>query len=263
MQIYPMVIDLSHWDPAQDYNAVVQDGIQGVIYKATEGTSYTDDTYVAQQHAAKAVGLCWGAYHFADGSDVHRQIDNFMRFACPDTDELFCIDWEDNGGNVMSAANVKTWITEVEKQLNRPNQCVIYSGNTAKEKISGKDSFFGARRLWLCQYTTGTPTWQQSWENYWLWQFTDGQYGPSPHSIDGVGHCDINSYDAGSAADLVSTWATGQSEPVPPTPEQDVVTVLITAPPSVTVKVMQSSGATPPRSLATQRSVRRQESGRA
>src|SRR5215467_13284055 len=96
MQIFPMVVDLSHWDPASDYNKVKAAGIRGVIYKATEGTSYTDDTYVQQQHAAKAAGLKWGSYHFADGSSVQQQVDNYMGFACPDPDELFCLDWEDN-----------------------------------------------------------------------------------------------------------------------------------------------------------------------
>jgi len=244
MKIYPMVVDLSHWDPASDYNAVKAAGIHGVIYKATEGSSYTDDTYVSQQHAAKAAGLLWGSYHFADASDVNKQISNFMKFACPDPDELFCLDWEDNpsGGGAMSAANAKTWITEVERQLNRPNQCVIYSGNTAKEKISGKDSFFGARRLWLCQYTSGTPTWQQSWDNYWLWQFTDGQVGPTPHSISGIGPCDINSYDQGPADQLAAEWATGKAvTPIPPVPTEQVVNVLINAPPGITVKVRQVS----------------------
>jgi lysozyme len=239
MKIYPMVVDLSHWDPAYDYNAVKAGGIVGVIYKGTQGTSYTDPTYVAQQHAAKAAGLLFGAYHFADGSNVNAQIDNFMRFACPDPDELFCLDWEDNGGNVMSAADARTWITQVENQLNRPGQCVLYSGNTAKEKIKGKDAFFGARRLWLCQYTSGTPTWQESWGSFWLWQYTDGQVGPEPHSVSGVGNCDINSYDRGDAAQLAAEWATGSAEPSPaPTPPAaQVVNVLVTAPPGISVKV--------------------------
>jgi lysozyme len=249
MKIFPMAVDLSHWDRASDYSQVKSAGIFGVIYKATEGTSYTDDTYVRQQHAAKSVGLLWGAYHFADSSDVHRQIDNFMRFASPDPDELFGIDWEDNGGNKMSAADVKTWITEVEKQLNRPNQCVIYSGNTAKQNIQGKDAFFGARRLWLAQYTTGTPTCQKSWDNYWLWQFTDGKSGPDPHVINGVGNCDINSFDRdGGSDELKATWATGQAQvaatltPLTATPAQppdSTVSVVISAPPGIAVKVRQ------------------------
>jgi lysozyme len=242
MNVNPLVIDLSHWDPAYDYAAVKADGIVGVIYKATEGGGYCDDTYVQQQHAAKAAGLKWGAYHFADGSSTQGQVDNFLRFAAPDPDELFCLDWEDNpsGNGCMSADEAEEWITRVETALGRPGQCVIYSGNTAKEQIDGQNEFFGSRRLWLCQYGN-SPSWQESWEEPWLWQFTDGVYGPTPHSIDGVGPCDINSYDE-APEQLIAEWATGkeEAEPKPPVPPSlDAVTVIVAAPPGVVVKVRQ------------------------
>ena len=108
--INPRVVDLSHWGPAHDYDAVKDAGIVGVIYKATQGIGFTDHTYVQQQHAAKTAGLKWGAYHFADGSDLDRQVTNFLRFAAPDPDELFCLDWEDNSGDTMSANGVKKWV---------------------------------------------------------------------------------------------------------------------------------------------------------
>lgn len=241
MKINPLVCDLSHWDPADDYDEVMADGIIGVIYKATEGGGYCDDTYVSQQHAAKAAGLLWGAYHFADGSDVQRQVDNFMRFACPDPDELFCLDWEDNpsGNGRMSVNQAEEWITAVENALRRPGECVIYSGNTAKELLQGENEFFGSRRLWLCQYGS-SPSWQESWDKPWLWQFTDGVYGPEPHAIDGIGPCDINSYD-GDDEQLTAEWATGKAdEPGPaPVPQEGVVNVLIAAPPNTIVKVRQ------------------------
>jgi lysozyme len=240
--INPLFVDLSHWDPAEDYDAVKAEGIVAVVYKATEGQFYTDDTYVEQQHMAKSAGLKWGAYHFADSSDVYGQIDNFLRFACPDPDELFCLDWEDNpsGAGCMSVGDVKTWITEVENALRRPGECVLYSGNTAKEALGDTvDEFLGARRLWLCQYGSN-PTWQRSWSKYWAWQFTDGEYGPTPHSINGIGHCDINSYDS-SAEQLVAEWASGSVPTRPPPAVRDVVTVLINAPPNVEVKVRRFS----------------------
>jgi lysozyme len=243
MQINPLVVDLSHWDPAYDYDEVKEDGIVGVIYKATEGQTYTDDTYVGQQHAAKAAGLRWGSYHFADASDVGGQIDNYLRFAGPDEDELICLDWEDNptGNGMMEVGDVKVWIEEVERQLGRPGECVIYSGNTAKEQLGDDvDPFLGARRLWHAQYGS-TPSWQKSWKTMWLWQFTDGVYGPEPHSVDGVGPCDINSY-AGTAKQLIAEWATGSADrpPAPePDPDQPVVNVLISAPAGTIVKVRQ------------------------
>lgn len=235
--INPLVVDLSHWDPAQDYNKVAKEGIIGVIYKATEGTGYTDPTYVQQQQAAKSAGLRWGSYHFATAATLQGQIDNYLRYAAPDPDELFCLDWEDYGSNTMTLNHVKTWITEVENALHREGQCVLYSGNTAKEALENSiDKFLGERRLWLCQYGSN-PVWQKSWETYWLWQFTDGQVGPEPHTIDGIGPCDINSYDD-DADKLIAEWATGTADSQPPPAEvASTVHVLIHAPEGVTVKV--------------------------
>lgn len=235
--INPLVVDLSHWDPASDYSAVKRDGIVGVIYKATEGTGYTDPTYVSQQQAAKKAGLKWGAYHFATAASLQGQIENFLRFAAPDPDELFCLDWEDYGSNTMSQSQAETWIREVENALRRPGQCVLYSGNTAKEALGNKvNKFFGERRLWLCQYGS-KPVWQKSWEKYWLWQYTDGLVGPEPHSISGIGPCDVNSYDNGADM-LIAEWATGKIEELrPPAEVADVVHIMVHAPPGVTIKV--------------------------
>ena len=237
--INALVVDLSHWDPADDYAAAKQAGIVAVIFKATEGQSYTDPTYTQQQKAAKAAGLLWGSYHFADASDVNGQINNYLRFAAPDPHELFCLDWEDNptGNGMMSVSNAKAWIMAVENALDRPGQCVIYSGNTAKEQLgASNDSFFGARRLWLAQYAT-TPSWQTSWDDYWLWQFTDGEYGPLPHSIPGIGNCDINSYPF-AAEKLIAEWATGMTGGIPiPPPAGAVVSIDIKTPPTVRLQL--------------------------
>lgn len=233
----PLVCDLSHWDPATSYAQVKAAGIVGVIFKATQGTSMRDGTYVAQQAAAKLAGLQWGSYHFADRSDAATQAQNYLRFAAPDPTELFALDWEDNNGNKMSLQQVIDWVTIVENALGRPGQCVIYSGNTAKEALgSTHNEFLGSRRLWLAQYTT-TPSVQISWSTWWLWQYTDGVNGPPPHSINGVGHCDINSFQ-GTPEDLATQWATGGHEPVPvPPPEDLVVNITIDAPPGVKVNI--------------------------
>lgn len=237
--INPLFVDLSHHDPAEDYSAVKDAGYVGCVYKATEGTDYTDDTYVSQQTAAKAVGLKWGSYHFADGSNVSRQIDNYLKYAFPDPDELFCLDWEDNGGDTMDLEDAKTWIKEVENALKREGECVLYSGNTAKEALGDEvDTFLGARRLWLCQYGD-TPTWQRSWDRYdYYWQFTDGVYGPNPHIVDGIGPCDINSYD-GTPEELATTWASGQVQPAPPPVllPKETVAILVAAPTNVRIIV--------------------------
>jgi lysozyme len=222
-----MVIDLSHWDPATDYGAVKNAGVLGVIYKATQGLNYTDPTYNSQKQAAKAAGLLWGSYHFADSSDINTQINNYLHFAQPTSEEIFCLDWEDNGSTTMTADMAKTWIQGVEQKLSRVNQCLLYSGNTAKEALgSAVDTFFGARRLWLAQYSP-TPSVQPSWATYWLWQYSAS--GPCP----GVPTpCDVNAY-WNTPDDLIATWATGISEK-----DLSVVTVTISAPTGVKVNVV-------------------------
>ena len=69
-----MILWVREWSHWQRTVRKLFDGIVGVIYKATQGTSYTDDTYVNQQHAAKAAGLLWGAYHFAEATNVDQQV---------------------------------------------------------------------------------------------------------------------------------------------------------------------------------------------
>lgn len=239
--INPLVVDLSHWDPADNYTKVKNAGIVGVIYKATDDTTYNDPTYKAQKAAAKAAGLRWGSYHFAHPGSVLDQIQNYLTFAAPQADEIFCLDWEAANDGTMSADEAKQWITGVETTLKRPNQCLIYSGNVAKEELgSTHDAFFAQRRLWLAQYSP-TPTVQASWQTYWLWQFTDGQVGPAPHTISGVGPCDINSY-AGSADQLIAEWATGRAvAPAPPVVAVSTVTIRVDAPANVKVVVINNT----------------------
>lgn len=237
----PLAVDLSHWDPADNYAKVKNAGIVGVIYKATDDTSYTDPTYKSQKAAAKAAGLLWGSYHFAHPGSISEQVGNYLAFANPEPDEIFCLDWENANDGTMSGSEAQQWIEGVEGKLGRPKQCLIYSGNVAKEKLGNSHySFFGLRRLWLAQYST-TATVQVSWETYWLWQFTDGQVGPQPHSIAGIGACDINHF-AGSVDQLKTEWSGGKVQPTPaPVPEMQTVTLTIDAPDNVRVIVRGGS----------------------
>jgi GH25 family lysozyme M1 (1,4-beta-N-acetylmuramidase) len=223
-----LVIDLSHWDPASDYSAVKNAGVIGVIYKASQGQSAIDPTYNSQKNAAKAAGLKWGSYHFGDSSDISSQVNNFLTHAQPASDELFCLDWEDNGSTTMSAAMAKAWIEGVESKLGRTTQCVLYSGNTAKEALgSTVDPFFGARRLWLAQYSS-IPSVQASWTTYWLWQYSDK--GACPGLT--VPTCDVSTY-FGTTVSLITEWSNGIDDSSVP-----VVTVSISAPPGVKVNVV-------------------------
>jgi lysozyme len=58
-------IDVSHWQGDIDWRKVKDDGVEFAFIKATEGTSFIDDKFLANVNGANAVGIKTGAYHFA------------------------------------------------------------------------------------------------------------------------------------------------------------------------------------------------------
>lgn len=235
-----MVVDLSHYDLVTDYEAMKANGVIGVIYKATQGMGYQDDTYDRERTRALKAGLKWGAYHFGDNGDVKIQVANFLGYAQIDRDSLFALDYESNGDNTMSIDQAQDWIEQVEKGLGREKQAVIYSGSLIKEDLGNQaNEFFGCRRLWLAQYGD-KPVVQCSWNTYWLWQYSGDGEGPEPHTVDGVdGDCDCNYY-VGSVEQLGNEWATGTKElPIPTTPS--LVTITIDAPNNIQVNVVYAN----------------------
>jgi lysozyme len=203
----PLVIDIYYGDQVQDFAATRAFGILGVIHKASEATDFTDKLYGERRKLATDLGLKWGAYHFFHGAQPVAEADHFLAVAEPDADTLVALDWEDVPHlGAPGAAAARAFLERIEEKLNR--KAVIYSGNVAKEEIKGADAYFGAHRLWLCQYG---PAWrvQPSWQRPWLWQNNGDSYGPGPHTIPGLhGLCDNNTIvDPMTPADLLTQWA--------------------------------------------------------
>jgi lysozyme len=232
--------DLSHYEWPVDLNKLADAGCVGVIWKATQGSGNRDSTYEGARAAAYAAGLLWGAYHFADGSDVEKQVANYLSYALPNSNDLVCLDFEDYD-SAMSLDDAQAWILATEDNLQRPEEAVLYSGNRIKEELGSRpSSFWGRRRLWLCQYGEN-PSWPAAWDRPWLWQFTDGSIGPEPHSCAGTGSCDVNYYP-GSEQQLIAEWSSGKVEPTPPTPPPSPpseLTVTVLAPKGVKIVVVK------------------------
>jgi lysozyme len=211
------VLDISHHNEVTSWAEVKAAGIVGIIHKATEGTSYIDDQYESARADALGVGLLWGAYHFATASDPEAQAANFLDVVGIDDDTLYCLDWEDYEGNTMNTEQARKFMELVDNATGA-NRCVIYGGNRIKEALgSQEDEFFGAHRLWLCQYGS-SPVVQPSWDDYWLWQYSDGEVGPQPRGCPGVsGYVDTNSWP-GTDEELAAQWSGVQARPPRPTP---------------------------------------------
>lgn len=95
-----VVVDISHHNGNVNLKKAADDGVLGVIQKATQGQSGTDPTYKTNRTKAKDAGLLWGAYHFATGSDGLKQADNFLSTVASTGDDpakvLLVLDFEPN-----------------------------------------------------------------------------------------------------------------------------------------------------------------------
>lgn len=153
------------------------------------------------------VGLLFGMYHFGDGSDVEKQVDNFLSVVGDDSNILLALDYEPNrNGKDMSFAQAIQFLELVYKRTGqRP---VLYSGHLIKESLGITTAFnntLSKHRLWLAQYgpTAKVPS---VWDDYWLWQYTGDGIGPKPHVIPGFqGDADLNVFN-GTEEGLRATW---------------------------------------------------------
>jgi lysozyme len=199
-----MVVDISHHNANPNFAAAKAAGLVGVIHKATQGSGFVDSKYASRKKAALNAGLLWGAYHFATGADTDAQVKNFLKTAGGDDTTLLALDFEKNEqGPSMSLAQAKKFLTAVQKQTGqRPK---IYTGSFMFDTVGKKqDPDFAKYRLWWARYNE-TPEIHPTWSAFWLWQYTDGQHGPKPRQVAGIGFCDCDHF-AGTASELTAQW---------------------------------------------------------
>jgi lysozyme len=209
MEFNPVIVDLSHFDDVQDWDAVKKFGILGVINKATEGSGMIDKTYAIRRKPARDHDILYGAYHFLRPGDPVAQADHFLDVALsvdqPD-ELLLALDHEDRK---VPLADAKKWLQRVLDKAER--RAVLYSGFLIKEQLgSGHDPFLAQHRLWLSHFSSH-PVCPPNWKAPWIIQFTGDGEGPPPHQVPGIsipGGIDLNHYGDGPAK-LKVEWAKG------------------------------------------------------
>ena len=198
------VIDLSHHNGTVNFTKIPAASIVGVIHKATQGTANTDPTYAARRATALDAGLLWGAYHFGTGSDGLTQAVHFLDVIKPDESTLMVLDFEANPqGPSMSLEEARAFVTHVQSETARyPG---FYSGHYVKELLGSQtDPLLANCWFWLSQYGP-TPVVPANWPAWTMWQYTDGAAGPQSHEVDGVGHCDRDTFN-GDVTRLRTLW---------------------------------------------------------
>jgi lysozyme len=198
------IIDVSHYEDVIDFEKVAGDGIVAIIAKASEGATWVDPAYAKFKDAAEKYQFLWGSYHFGSTADVEAQVDHYLATVQPGETELICLDFEENQtGPSMTLTGARDFVTVMKQRVGR--YPVLYGGGWLKQQLNGKaDDVLRRCPLWLSQYSS-KPVLPPGWRKYVLWQYTDGESGPEPHAVNGIGPCDRNHYN-GSVAQLRKAW---------------------------------------------------------
>ena len=201
-----VVVDLSHHNSVSSFQQVRDNGIVGVIHKATQGTSIVDATYHARRELALSAGLLWGAYHFGVKGNADAQVDHFLDTTEPAATDLLVLDFEPHGeSGTMTRAEAERFVTQVNTRLNRyPG---LYSGQAFLRQQMGSNTTSVLKNcfLWIARYSSQSPVVPTAWTTFTFWQYTDGNAGPQPHQVGGIGRCDRDKFN-GDLSGLRRLW---------------------------------------------------------
>ena len=200
MPLLNAVIDLSHFNTVTSFQEVKDDGILGVIHKATQGTGFVDAEYARRRVGALSVGLFWGAYHFGIGGDVEGQGNHFLDIVNPAPTDLLVLDFEPNPrGQTMTLAEAESFVTKVQEQTGHfPG---LYSGHFFLREQLGNNTSTVLKNcfLWIARFSSQLPEIPPAFPTFTLLQYTDGNDGPQPHQVRGVGRCDRDKFNGEEA----------------------------------------------------------------
>lgn len=197
------IVDLYHGDTV-DLPLMANNGVCGIIHKATQGSSITDSAFSTRRAVAASLGLLFGSYHFADNSDPAQQASHWLAVANPSEADVLSLDWEDNGAHSMSYEQACAFVEAVLKIAGR--YPMLYGSNFLHEKIPAGDSILFKCPLWIASYNSA-PKIPTGWAKAILWQYTDGTNGPNnPKTFPGAGNpLDISQFD-GTIDELIKAW---------------------------------------------------------
>lgn len=172
-----------------------------IVMKASEGKTFQDPVYIKRARAARKAGLTVYSYHFARPSNNSGRAEawNFChqvkKVGPLRKSDRYVLDWEDT--NYKSKGD--KWIRQFVRECDRQGVpvTIIYSGGWY---LPGTISYWPTQadgktplRYWHSAYAakiSNVPA--NAKKHLWAWQFTDGVNGPEPHSMPGIGRCDVN-----------------------------------------------------------------------
>lgn len=185
-------IDVSMWQGAIDWQAVANSGIEFVIIKATEGTTYVDPCFVANWDGAKQAGLLVSAYHMLwpklSASTQAKHFLDTMGERQPDFPLALDVEKRQGVGNI--GATVETVLLALAAGDGR--KPIVYTAKSVWGDLVGWAPGWHEYPLWVADYDAAAPAMPTGWDAYTFWQHS------STGAVPGIsGNVDLNTFIGG------------------------------------------------------------------
>jgi lysozyme len=205
-----MGVDVSHHNGKNiDWAKVKEAGNSFAYCKATEGATYTDETYALNVKGAREAGVHPGPYHFYRvTADPIKQAEHFVSVIKAAGYDKFCLppalDLEDREGMkktkdaVQMRKDVHAFLQHVGSALKR--KMVLYVDPDFAQRYL--DGSFGGTFLFIANYRVSAPHIPHGWMDWTFWQETD------TGTVDGIGSgVDLDRFRLGAAH--LEEWIAG------------------------------------------------------
>lgn len=166
------VADLSHHNTVALWR-LRENGVSGLIHKATQGRTFVDARFTARNSEAATVDLLFGSYHFGTDEPARDQADHFLNVT--GLDGLKALDIEGNDPHTMTRAGAEIFVLRIQEKTGRwPG---LYSGLNFLNGLArglNPESPLLLCWLWIARYGTRPPEPPAVFGKTWtFWQYTD------------------------------------------------------------------------------------------
>lgn len=217
--------DISKWQGKVNFEKMMAAGAKFVYIKASQGT-FTDSKFYEHVAGAKAAGIPFGIYHFADPAYASA-VDQANYFAAlvneVNPDLGIVLDMERTGG--LTPSQLDRWGRDFCATLGWFGHVEIYTRISFWEPSVVPGTWAGAYPLWVARYAEYLPgPWSdvyyvpQDWNDWWMWQFSADGNGRGAEFGAESGSIDLN-YMQCTEAEMREHYGLSNIEPpAPPTP---------------------------------------------
>lgn len=165
-------LDLNHWRVVNNFNTLVDLGHKFFITKATEGTTFLDNTLYPNVESSKRVKLLTGAYHYLRTTVDPTQQANFYwdKIKNLDLEINPILDVEPYSNNIaILGTYAQTFLNRIKVLSGKTP--IIYTNYNTWNLL--KFPTWGINYpLWVASYQVSKPYIPKPWTNYLFWQYT-------------------------------------------------------------------------------------------